>query len=111
MGEEFLQHRSDKLSSGRVICHPTRRRKMGRRGKKKRRRKGGEEKKMEKKIKRWRRKGTGKKRRRTKMEGSRGEGVLNKHLQLYFFERQRAHVPENRYNALPLNSSKDYFPY
>ena len=45
MGGEFLQHRSDKLSSGRAICHPTRRRKMGRRG---------EEEKKEKR-KRWRR--------------------------------------------------------
>ena len=87
MGEEFLQHRSDKLSSGRAICHPTRRRKMGRRGEEEKKEK---RKKMEKKSKRWRRRGTGKKRRRTKMEGSRGEGVLNKHLQLYFFEMQRA---------------------
>ena len=43
MGEEFLQQRSDKLSSGRAICHPTRRRKMGRRGKEGEEKKDGEE--------------------------------------------------------------------
>ena len=78
---EFLQQRFDKLSSARAICHPTRRRKMGRR------RKGGKEEEKEKKRE---------ERLKWRVKGGR---VLNKHLQLYFYERQRAHVLENGYIA------------